>query len=114
MEFKGWVFLEVGPRGDLRRTGHVIDKISDGVYLCQVYANEFTAAQPVKAEEMMSWKMFPNKEDMQRFIKVSLEPAKAPNPDAPDTPEIERKPKPTDEDDLLADDTESDDGTDKG
>ena len=130
MEFKGWAFVEIGTRGELRRHGHVIDKLSEGVYLVQVYANEFTAAEPVKAEEMLSWKMFPDQTEMKRYIDANMKAAaqrqaEAEQPDGvktnlPITPEIERVPKEDgepsspDSDDLLGDADDGDHATDKG
>lgn len=116
MEFKNWAYVEVGPRGELLRTGHIIDKLSEGVYLVQVHAGEMTRAEPVKAEEMMRWKLFPDQLEMKRFVQANqAAAAKAaaegkaaadataetpPNGDEPTTldppPDIERVPeKPT-------------------
>lgn len=97
MEFKDWLFVELGPRGELQRTGHVVDKITDGIFLCQVYAQEFTHALPVKAEEMLRWRMFPDKTEMQRFIdanKAALEKAKTPPEPVPEKPEGVSEPPP--------------------
>lgn len=120
MEFKGWAYVEIGPRGELKRHGHVIDQVSDGHYLIQVYANEFTAAEVVKAEDMLTWKLFPDQTEMQRYINANV---KARQQSADETPEggamptqpqavvrVDDESGEQDKDDLLDDDDTKENG----
>lgn len=93
MDWKGWHFLEIGPRGETQRIGQVIDRVAEGIYLCQIHEGKFTRAEVVRAETMIgSWKLFPDRQEMVRFVNASrapapeaaeAEPADKPNGDKP-------------------------------
>ena len=86
MEFKDWAFVEISPRGEIVRVGHIIDRISEGLYLCQIYNGEATHAEPIAADVMTDWKLFPDKAEMQRYMTaVQVPPATPADPKVPTT-----------------------------
>ncbi len=73
MEFKGWAFIELGPRGELRRTGVVVDRVSEGLYLCHFKKGKLSDSQVVLANQMLSWKLFPDEQELQGWMKSMQE-----------------------------------------
>ena len=88
-DFKGWLFIEITARSERGRTGHVIDKVGEGLYLCQIYAGNAMHAAVVPVDDMRNWKFLPDQQEMKRFLE-----AISPKPDTEDEEkEPEEEPK---------------------
>jgi len=69
-DFKGWFFIDVTPRGVVKRMGMVVDKVVEGTFLCHVFNEEQSCGELVKAEDMLLWKLFPDQQARDGFLNA--------------------------------------------
>jgi hypothetical protein len=82
----GFKFLILGKENKPLNHGTIIEKVTEGKYLCQ-FTRIPTSCRVVDVTEIQGWNLFPTDDGMNEFI-AALEPKKPPAPPPADPPKV--------------------------